>query len=104
MLIIARFRCINLAFCCRQVVDLPTHSTIDRVGAVLSVVVVHKKDGVLSKRYQPYKVLLNSNVQPLMLGKTIVEGLGLINANFEPGMYQIMTSMGGLRKAWVLTK
>jgi hypothetical protein len=46
MLIVARSKCINLAFCCHQVVDLPTGSTIDRVGVILSVVVVHIKDGV----------------------------------------------------------
>jgi hypothetical protein len=30
-----------------------------------------------------------------MLGKTIVEGLGLIDVNFEPCPYQIVISMGG---------
>jgi hypothetical protein len=39
-----------------------------------------------------------------MLGKTTMEGLGLIDANFEPCIYQIMTSMDGLKKAWGLTK
>jgi hypothetical protein len=39
-----------------------------------------------------------------MLGKTIVDGLGLIDADLEPCPYQILTSMGGLEKAWRLTK
>ncbi len=46
MLIVARSRCINLVFCCHQVVDLPIHSSIDRVGVILSAVVMHNKDGV----------------------------------------------------------
>jgi hypothetical protein len=37
--------------------------------------------GPLAQWYQPLKVLLDSNVQPLMLGKTIVDGLGLIDAD-----------------------
>jgi hypothetical protein len=39
-----------------------------------------------------------------MLGKTTMEGLGLIDANFELCMHQIMTSMIELKKAWGLTK
>jgi hypothetical protein len=39
-----------------------------------------------------------------MLGKIIVEGLGLTNVDLEPCPYQILTSMG--RSKWVqgLTK
>ncbi len=47
-------------------------------------------------------MLLDSSAQPLMLGnigKDIVDGLGLINVNFDPCPYQILTSMGGLKKA-----
>ncbi len=46
MLIVVRSRCINLAFCCVQVVDLPTCSTIDKVVVIFNVVVMHNKDGV----------------------------------------------------------
>ncbi len=31
-----------------------------------------------------HKVLLDSSVQPLMLGKTIINGFGLINVNLDP--------------------
>jgi hypothetical protein len=47
---------------------------------------------------------LDSSAQPLMLGKVIVDGFGLINVNFHPCPYQILTSMGGLKKTWRLTK
>ncbi len=48
--------------------------------------------------------MLDSNVQPLMLGKIVVDGLGLTNANLDPCPYQILTSMGGSKKAQRLTK
>jgi len=43
-------------------------------------------------------VLLDFGVQPLMLGKIFVDGPGLIDANFDPCPYQILTSMGGSKK------
>jgi hypothetical protein len=43
--------------------------------------------------------MLDFNVQPLMLGKIVVDGLGLTNANIDPCPYQILTSKGGLEKA-----
>jgi hypothetical protein len=49
-------------------------------------------------------VLLDFNVQPLMLGKTTINGLGLINVNLDPCPYHILTSMGGLEEARGLLK
>jgi hypothetical protein len=43
-------------------------------------------------------VLLDFGTQPLMLGKVVVDGLGLIDADLDPCPYQILTSMGGLEK------
>jgi len=34
-----------------------------------------------------------------MLGKVAIESLGLINVDFEPCLYQLFASMGGLKKA-----
>jgi hypothetical protein len=48
--------------------------------------------------------MLDSNVQPLMLGKVAMDGLGLINVNFKPCPYQILTSMGGSKKVQRLAK
>ncbi len=45
-------------------------------------------------------MLLDSSVQPLILGKDVVDGLGLTNA----GLDQILTSMGGSKKVRGLTK
>jgi hypothetical protein len=48
--------------------------------------------------------MLDSDVQPLMLGKIVVDGLGLTNANLDPCPYKNFTSMGGSNKAQRLTK
>ncbi len=37
-----------------------------------------------------------------MLGKIAIDGFGLINVDFNQCPYQILTSMGGLEKAWRL--
>jgi hypothetical protein len=60
--------------------------------------------GALAQRYQPFRVLLDFGVQPLMLGKAIVNGLGLINVDLDPCPYHILTTMGGLEKTRRLTK
>jgi hypothetical protein len=39
-----------------------------------------------------------------MLGKAIVDGLGLTDLNLYPCPYHILTSMGGSKKARGLTK
>jgi hypothetical protein len=60
--------------------------------------------GALAQRYQPFRVLLDFGVQPLMLGKATVNGLGLTNVDLDPCPYHILTSMGGLEKTRRLTK
>jgi hypothetical protein len=49
-------------------------------------------------------MLLDYNVQPLMLGKVVANGLGLTNGDLGPCPYQILTSMGGSKNARKLTK
>jgi hypothetical protein len=39
-----------------------------------------------------------------MLGKVVVEGLGLTNVNLEPCPYQILTSMGRSERTQGITK
>jgi hypothetical protein len=39
-----------------------------------------------------------------MLGKIVIDGLGLIDVDFDPCPYHILTSMGGSEKAQKLTK
>ncbi len=47
----------------------------------------------------PHWVMLDSDVQPLMLGKIVVDGLELTNVNLDPCPYHILTSTSGLKKA-----
>jgi hypothetical protein len=49
-------------------------------------------------------MLLDFGVQPLMLGKAIIDGLRLTDADLDQFPYHILTSMGGLKKAWKLAK
>jgi len=43
-------------------------------------------------------MLLGFSVQPLMLGKAVIEGFKLINVNLDPFPYQILKYMGGPQK------
>jgi hypothetical protein len=56
---------------------------------------VFQLKGASTHQYQPHKVLLDSNVQPLMLGKAIVDGPRLTNVNLNPCPYHILTLMNG---------
>jgi hypothetical protein len=49
-------------------------------------------------------VLLNFEIQPLMLIKVIVDDLGLIDLDFNPCLYHILTSMDSSKTVWGLTK
>lgn len=42
--------------------------------------------------------MLDSSVQPLMLGKVAMYGLGLTNVNFKPCPYQIFDVYGWIKK------
>ncbi len=39
--------------------------------------------GASTCHYRPHRVWLDSNVQPSMLGKVVVDGLGLTNVDFS---------------------
>ncbi len=51
---------------------------------------MHNEEGMFQLKgastcwHQPHRVLLDSSVQPLMLGKAIINGLGLTNVKFGP--------------------
>ncbi len=49
-------------------------------------------------------MLLDYNVQPLVLGKVVADGLGLTDGDLGPCPYQILTLMSGSKKARKLTK
>jgi hypothetical protein len=52
----------------------------------------------------PRRVLLDSGVQPLMLGASAIEGLGLTKDALEKCPWTISTSMGGTEHATGITK
>jgi hypothetical protein len=85
--------------------DLSTQLIINQDNVILGVVVVHNEKGMFQLRgasacrYRPLRVLLDSNVQPLMLGKIVINGLGLTDVNLDPCPYHILTSMGGLNES-----
>jgi hypothetical protein len=60
--------------------------------------------GASTHRYQPLQVSLAFSVQPLMLGKAIVDAFGLTNVDLDPCSYHILTSMGGSKKTRRLTE
>ncbi len=90
--------------------DHPSWPAIDQASGFPRVVVVHNEEGMvqlkgaLACRYWPLKLLLDFSAQTLMLGKAIVDGLGLTNADLNQCPYHVLTSMGGLKKAQRLTK
>ena len=59
--------------------------------------------GLGGQVYTPQRVVLDSEAQPLMLGKAIVQGLGLQQEALETCSFTINTSMEGLEKAVGIT-
>ena len=52
----------------------------------------------------PHKVLLDTGVQPMMLGKLLAQSLGLSASNLDPCPFTIATSLGGTEQPTGLTK
>jgi len=50
---------------------------------------------LMGQVYRPYRVLLDSGAQPLMLGKAACIGLGIWRSELELCPFQIQTSLGG---------
>ncbi len=73
------------------------HPTIDKANVVPRMIVVCNKDGVfqlkgmLEQWYELQIITLNLCVQPFMLNKTTIKGVGLTNANLEQYLNQILT-------------
>jgi hypothetical protein len=80
---------------------LPTRPAIDRERFTPGVCMLDKQSGIfrlVSPTGQVYRldqVLLDSNAQPLMLGKTTCIGLGIQRLELEPCSFQILASFGG---------
>jgi hypothetical protein len=89
---------------------MPTRLAIERSSITLGVVVVDNSQGIFQlvgpkgKVFVPQRVLLDSGVQPLMLGASAIEGFGLTKDTLENCPWTISTSMGGTEHATVITK
>ncbi len=80
---------------------LPTQPAIDRKRLTLGVCMLDNRSGIFrlvnptGQVYKPYRVLLDSSAQPLMLGKAACIGLGIRRSELELCPFQIQTSLGG---------
>jgi hypothetical protein len=93
-----------------RIKTMPARPAIERSSITPGVVVVDNSQGIFQlvepkgKVFVPRRVLLDSGVQPLMLGASAIEGLGLTKDTLEKCPWTISTSMGGTEHATAITK
>jgi hypothetical protein len=93
-----------------RVKTMPARPAIERSSITPIVVVVDNSQGIFQlvgpkeKVFVPRRVLLDSGAQPLMLGASAIEGLGLTKDTLEKCPWTISTSMGGTKHATAITK
>jgi hypothetical protein len=93
-----------------RVKTMPARPAIKRSSITFSVIVVDNSQGIFQligpkgKVFVPRQVLLDSGAQPLMLGASAIEGLGLTKNTLEKCPWTINTSMGGTEHATAITK
>jgi hypothetical protein len=93
-----------------RVKTTPTKPAIKRSSITLGVVVVDNSQGIFQlvgpkeKVFVSRRVLLDLGTQPLMLGASAIEGLGLTKDTLEKCPWTISTSMGGTKHATAITK
>jgi hypothetical protein len=93
-----------------RVKTMPTRPAIERSSITPGIVVVDNSQGIFQliwpkgKVFVPRRVLLDSGAQPLMLGASAIEGLGLTKDTLEKFLWTISTSMGGTEHATAITK
>jgi hypothetical protein len=89
---------------------MPARPAIERSSITPGVVVVDNFQGIFQlvgpkgKVFMPRRVLLDSGAQPLMLGASAIERLGLTKHTLEKCPWTISTSMGGTEHATAITK
>jgi hypothetical protein len=89
---------------------MPARPAIERSSITLGLVVVDNSQGIFQligpkgKVFMPQQVLLDSRAQPLMLGASTIEELGLTKATLEKCPWTISTSMGGTEHATTIMK
>jgi hypothetical protein len=93
-----------------RVKTMPARPAIKRSSITPGVVVVDNSQGIFQlfgpkrKVFVPRRVLLDSGAQPLMLGASAIEGLGLTKDTLEKCLWTISTFMGGMEHATAITK
>jgi hypothetical protein len=93
-----------------RVKTMPARPAIERSSITLGVVVVDNSQGIFQlvgpkgKVFVPQRVLLDSGAQPLMLGASAIEGLGLTKDTLEKCPWTISTSIGGTEHSTTITK
>jgi hypothetical protein len=92
-----------------RVKTMPTRPAIKRSSITPGIVVVNNSQGIFQlvgpkgKVFVPRRELLDSGAQPLMLGASAIEGLGLTKDTSE-NSWTISTSMGGTEHATAIMK
>jgi hypothetical protein len=93
-----------------RVKTMPARPAIERSSITPGVVVVDNSQGIFQlvgpkgNLFVPRRVLLDLGAQPLMLGASAIEGLGLTKDTLEKCPWTISTSMGGTEHATTITK
>jgi hypothetical protein len=93
-----------------RVKTMPARPAIERSSITPGVVVVDNSQGIFQlvgpkgKVFVPRRVLLDLGAQPLMLGPSAIEGLGLTKDTLEKCPWTSSTSMGGTKHATAITK
>jgi hypothetical protein len=93
-----------------RVKTMPARPAIERSSITPSIVVVDNSQSIFQlvgpkgKVLVHRRVLLDSGAQPLMLGASTIEGLGLTKNTLEKCPWTISTSMGGTEHATAITK
>jgi hypothetical protein len=93
-----------------RVKTMLARSVIERSSIIPGVVVVDNSQGIFQlvghkgKVFVPRRVLLDSGAQLLMLGASVIEGLGLTKDTLEKCPWTISTSIGGMEHAIAITK
>jgi hypothetical protein len=93
-----------------RIKTMPTRPAIERSSITPGVVVVDNSQGIFQlvgpkgKVFVPRQVLLDSRAQPLILGASAIERLGLTKDTLEKYPWTISTSIGGTEHATAITK
>jgi hypothetical protein len=100
----------GLLLAATRVKTMPARPAIERSSIAPRVVVVDNFQGNFQlvgpkeKVFVPRRVLLDSGTQPLMLGTSAIERLGLTADALEKCPWTISTSMGGMEYATGITR